>query len=99
MKYVFLFFVSLYPALAFPLEQATDSPLLAASSYALYDYTSEQFLVEQNADTHVSPAHLSKLMTAYVVFDAIKQGKLTLTSVSSHRLMPHACRQMSHACS
>ncbi len=86
MKFVLLFLFSLYPALAFPLEQAPDHPLLAASSYALYDYTSEQFIVEQNADAHVSPAHLSKLMTAYVVFGAIERGKIKL----NQRIIPSA---------
>jgi D-alanyl-D-alanine carboxypeptidase (penicillin-binding protein 5/6) len=52
----------------------------------LYDYTSGQFLVEQNASAHVSPAHLTKLMTAYVVFGALKQGKLSLTQ----RVIPSA---------
>lgn len=86
MKFALLLLFSLYPALAFPLEQAPNPPLLAADSYALYDFTSEQFIVEQNADAHVSPAHLSKLMTAYVVFDAIKQGKIKL----NQRIIPSA---------
>lgn len=86
MKYALLLFFTLFPAFAYSQEQASDSPVLAANSYALYDYTSEQFLVEQNADAHVPPAHLTKLMTAYVVFGAIKQGKMTLTQ----RIIPSA---------
>ncbi len=86
MKFVLVFLLSLFPALVFSLEQAPDSPALAANSYALFDYTSEQFLAEQNANAHVSPAHLTKLMTAYVVFDAIKQGKMALTQ----RIIPSA---------
>jgi D-alanyl-D-alanine carboxypeptidase (penicillin-binding protein 5/6) len=86
MKFTLLLITFLFPALAFSQELVPDSPVLAANSYALYDYTSKQFLVEQNANAHVPPAHLTKLMTAYVVFDAIKQGKMTLTQ----RIIPSA---------
>ncbi len=54
-------------------------PALAAKSYVLYDYTSNQILVNQNGNERVQPASLTKLMTAYVTFSAIKQGKLSLT--------------------
>lgn len=86
MKFAFIFLITLLPSLVFSQEQAPASPVLAADSYALYDYTSGQFLVEQNADAHIPPAHLTKLMTAYVVFGAIKQGKISLTQ----RLTPSA---------
>jgi D-alanyl-D-alanine carboxypeptidase (penicillin-binding protein 5/6) len=79
MKFVSIFLIVLFPSLAFSLEQTTTAPQLAADSYALYDYTSGQFLVEQNANAHIPPAHLTKLMTAYVIFGAIKQGKISLT--------------------
>ncbi|HUW25460.1 MAG TPA: D-alanyl-D-alanine carboxypeptidase family protein [Gallionella sp.] len=58
--------------------QAPAAPILAAKSYLLYDYTSNQVLVSQNADAHMEPASLTKLMTAYLVFDALKHGTLTL---------------------
>lgn len=54
------------------------APIIAAKSYVLYDYTSNQFLVSHNANEHVQPASLTKLMTAYVTFSAIRQGKLSL---------------------
>jgi serine-type D-Ala-D-Ala carboxypeptidase (penicillin-binding protein 5/6) len=86
MKFAFIFLFTLFPTLVFSQEQASSAPILAASSYVLYDYTGGQFLVEQSANVHISPAHLTKLMTAYVVFGAIKQGKLTLTQ----RIIPSA---------
>ena len=86
MKFALIFLFALIPAPAFSQEQTTSPPILAANSYCLYDYTSGQFLVEQNANTHIPPAQLTKLMTAYVVFDAIKQGKLSLTQ----RIIPSA---------
>jgi D-alanyl-D-alanine carboxypeptidase (penicillin-binding protein 5/6) len=79
MKYFLIFLFALFPSLVFSQEQAPASPAVAAKSYALYDYTSGQFLVEQNANEHIPPAHLTKLMTAYVVFGALKQGKISLT--------------------
>ncbi|ADE10965.1 Beta-lactamase [Sideroxydans lithotrophicus ES-1] len=88
MKRALIFLFALLPTLAFSQEQEQSSspPILAANSYALYDYTSGQFLVEQNANAHIPPAQLTKLMTAYVVFSAIKQGKLSLT----RKLLPSA---------
>jgi D-alanyl-D-alanine carboxypeptidase (penicillin-binding protein 5/6) len=84
MKLILLFLFIFFPTSAFSLEQPLSPPILAADSYALYDYTSGQFLVEQNADAHIPPAQVTKLMTAYVVFSAIKQGKLSL----SEELLP-----------
>lgn len=86
MKFALLFLLAIFPALALSEEQASSAPILAASSYVLYDYTGGQFLMEQNASAHIAPAQLTKLMTAYVVFGAIKQGKLSLTQ----RIIPSA---------
>lgn len=86
MKIPLIILFTLLSSLAFSQEQAIAPPILAANSYVLYDQTSGQFLVEQNSNSHIPPAQLTKLMTAYVVFGAIKQGKLTLTQ----RLNPSA---------
>lgn len=86
MKFALIFLFALLPSLVFSQEQAPSAPILAANSYVLYDYTGGQFLVEQNANAHIPPAQLTKLMTAYVVFGAIKQGKLSLTQ----RIIPSA---------
>ncbi len=53
-------------------------PSLAAKHYALYDASSQQMLIEHDANTRIAPGSLTKLMTAYVVFDALKQNKITL---------------------
>ena len=51
-----------------------------AAPYAiLIDADSGSVLFEKNADQLVPPASLSKLMTAEVVFNEIKQGRLKLT--------------------
>ncbi len=54
------------------------APQLAAKAYLLYDYTSSQILVNQNGDARMEPASLTKLMTAYLAFDAIQHGTLSL---------------------
>lgn len=56
--------------------QAVPSPTLAAKAWLLLDYGSGQILAAQDPDTRIEPASLTKLMTAYVAFGAIKQGTL-----------------------
>jgi serine-type D-Ala-D-Ala carboxypeptidase (penicillin-binding protein 5/6) len=53
-------------------------PQIGATSYILMDYNSGRILVESNADMRVEPASITKLMTAYVVFHELTQGKITL---------------------
>ncbi len=54
------------------------APKLTAKSYLLYDYNSAQILVNQNGDERMEPASLTKLMTAYLTFDALKHGTIAL---------------------
>jgi D-alanyl-D-alanine carboxypeptidase (penicillin-binding protein 5/6) len=63
---------------ALALAQAPQPPEIAARSYLLVDLTSNQTLAEREADVPSDPASLTKLMTAYVVFSALKDKKLTL---------------------
>jgi serine-type D-Ala-D-Ala carboxypeptidase (penicillin-binding protein 5/6) len=58
--------------------QAPQPPELAARNYVLIDLTTHKTLAERDADTPQDPASLTKLMTAYVVFSALKDKKLTL---------------------
>jgi D-alanyl-D-alanine carboxypeptidase len=50
--------------------QVPQAPEIAARSYLLVDVTSNQVLASKEVDTQVEPASLTKLMTAYLVFDA-----------------------------
>ncbi|MDP2017647.1 D-alanyl-D-alanine carboxypeptidase family protein [Hydrogenophaga sp.] len=59
--------------------QMPQAPEVAAKAYLLMDVTSGQVLASMNPDQSVEPASLTKLMTAYIVFDALKAGKITLT--------------------
>jgi D-alanyl-D-alanine carboxypeptidase (penicillin-binding protein 5/6) len=57
--------------------QAPQPPEIAAKSYILLDLTSNQVLAEREADAPADPASLTKLMTAYVVFSAIRDKKIS----------------------
>jgi serine-type D-Ala-D-Ala carboxypeptidase (penicillin-binding protein 5/6) len=64
-----------------------SAPEVDARAYVLIDYTTGQVLAERNADAHLEPASLTKLMTCYVVFHALKAGTLKLddqVTISEH---------------
>jgi serine-type D-Ala-D-Ala carboxypeptidase (penicillin-binding protein 5/6) len=58
--------------------QALAPPEVAARQYILLDVTTGQVLAERDADAPTDPASLTKLMTAYIVFGAIRDKKLAL---------------------
>ena len=60
-------------------QQAPQPPEVAAKSYLLMDVSAHQILAAKEIDTPVEPASLTKLMSAYLVFDALKSKKLSLT--------------------
>lgn len=59
--------------------QVPVPPEIAARSYLLLDVTANQLLAQKDIDSPVEPASLTKLMSAYLVFDALKARKITLT--------------------
>jgi D-alanyl-D-alanine carboxypeptidase (penicillin-binding protein 5/6) len=58
--------------------QVPQPPEIAARAYLLVDLTAQQVLAELDADKPIEPASLTKLMTAYIVFDALKSKKIGL---------------------
>lgn len=54
------------------------APTLAAKAWLTLDANSGQVITAQNVDDAVEPASLTKIMSAYVVFDAIENGRLSL---------------------
>jgi D-alanyl-D-alanine carboxypeptidase (penicillin-binding protein 5/6) len=60
------------------LAQTPPPPEIAAKAYVLLDLSADQPLAGRNADTTVEPASLTKLMTAYLVFQALRDKKLSL---------------------
>ncbi len=51
------------------------APQIDAESWILIDYNSGKVLTEQNADARRDPASLTKMMTSYVIGQAMKAGK------------------------
>ena len=58
--------------------QTPQAPEIAAKSYLLLDLTAGQVLAAKGQDDSVEPASLTKLMTAYLVFDALRARKVDL---------------------
>ena len=59
--------------------QSPVVPEVAARAYILMDLSAAgQILAEKQADAPVEPASLTKLMTAYLVFDALRSQKISL---------------------
>jgi len=58
--------------------QQVPPPTVAAKNWFLLDVTSGQVLGSQEPDARIEPASLTKIMTAYLAFSAIRDKKLTL---------------------
>lgn len=74
---ILLFFV----ALLLPITSwaaAAPPPSLAVNAYLLRDMNSGTDIASHKKDEQLAPASLTKMMTAYLTFDAVKQGHLTL---------------------
>jgi D-alanyl-D-alanine carboxypeptidase (penicillin-binding protein 5/6) len=79
MKVILLFLSLLFLATSLCANsQSLETPVLAAKTYLLYDFSSNQVLLEKNGRARIEPAALTKLMTAYIAFSEIKRGALTL---------------------
>ncbi len=76
-SYLVLSLLSACLALTSVLAQAqVPPPTVLARSWILMDATSNQVLAASNPDEQVEPASLTKLMTAYLVFEALKDKKI-----------------------
>ena len=59
-----------------PVPQASTAPEIAAAAYLVQDLQSGQILTGKNLDKQIEPASLTKLMTAYLAFKALEEGRL-----------------------
>ncbi len=66
------------PTLAWGQASGPEAPEVAAKAYLLLDVTANQILASRELDMPVEPASLTKLMSAYVVFDALKSKKIDM---------------------
>jgi D-alanyl-D-alanine carboxypeptidase (penicillin-binding protein 5/6) len=60
-------------------NQIPPPPTLAVKAYLLEDFNSGHVIAASNSDMRVEPASLTKIMTAYLAFKALKNGHLQLT--------------------
>jgi len=77
MKYLFPLLLCLCWAGA-PVLAQQPALTIAAKAYYLVDFQTGQALAGQNVHERIEPASLTKLMTAYVTFSALKQNRITL---------------------
>lgn len=70
---------TLNPASHAALPAAPPVPSINAKAYILQDFDSGIILASEKADEKMEPASLTKLMTAYIAFDELKQKRLKLT--------------------
>jgi D-alanyl-D-alanine carboxypeptidase (penicillin-binding protein 5/6) len=71
------------PPLAAQVALADNAPALPAKAWLLMDYDSGQVLAAANADEALPPASLTKMMTSYIVEQALRSGKLKTTDLVS----------------
>ena len=60
-----------------PVSAAVPPPAIGAPAYVLVDFSSGQGIVAENADERREPASLTKLMTAYLIFGALRDKTIT----------------------
>jgi D-alanyl-D-alanine carboxypeptidase (penicillin-binding protein 5/6) len=71
-------FLMLLLAFASAHAQTIPTPALSARAWLLMDYSTGQILAAQEPDTRLEPASLTKVMTTYLVADALRQKTLSL---------------------
>ena len=71
------------PLQAHAQSAAPQAPEIAAKAYLLLDVTANQILASRDLDMPVEPASLTKLMSAYLVFDALKSKKIDMKQTLS----------------
>jgi D-alanyl-D-alanine carboxypeptidase (penicillin-binding protein 5/6) len=63
--------LAIFPGVSFGLDTAAKQALIV-------DYQTGSVLLEKDSDVPIHPASMTKLMTLYLLFDQLKQGKLTM---------------------
>ena len=64
------------PLLAVATGASAETIETAAKEAIIIDYNTGSTLLDKNADELMTPSSMSKLMTVYLVFDALKQGRI-----------------------
>ncbi|MGE5153683.1 MAG: D-alanyl-D-alanine carboxypeptidase family protein [Bdellovibrio bacteriovorus] len=69
-------------AFALPADESPEvpsAPQIAAKGYLLVDFSTGKELAAANADERLEPASLTKIMSAYVVYRALAEGRVNLS--------------------
>jgi serine-type D-Ala-D-Ala carboxypeptidase (penicillin-binding protein 5/6) len=74
-----LLLILLWAATAARPDPLVPAPAIAAKTWLLLDLQSQQIVAERAAQARIEPASLTKLMTAYVVFEALRQKEVSLS--------------------
>jgi len=74
--------VALLPPIARAALPVPAAPQIDAESYLLMDFDSGVLLAEHNIDTRLQPASLTKMMTAYIVYNELANGSLSKDDVT-----------------
>jgi D-alanyl-D-alanine carboxypeptidase (penicillin-binding protein 5/6) len=77
---IFLYLSAVASAQQAPLP-VPPPPTVAAKSWVLYDFLATQVIAAQNPNERIEPASLTKMMTAYLTYEAIRQKRITMDQV------------------
>lgn len=69
---------------AFPLHAEDNLPAppqVPVRAYVLEDFYSGEILAQDNADARMEPASITKLMTGYIVYKHLQEGRIKLTDL------------------
>jgi len=81
LRYLLPLFFTLFFLNSFSVNAAVPVPAppqVAAKNYLLIDFDSGRILAEKEADAQIEPASITKLMTAYVVYNELETGRLDI---------------------
>jgi D-alanyl-D-alanine carboxypeptidase (penicillin-binding protein 5/6) len=80
MRYFRLFLLIFLSISSSAKAEAMSKYLQEAQFYFLIDADTKEVLLSKNADVQIAPSSMTKLMTAYVVFDQIQKGRIGFDS-------------------
>ncbi len=84
-RLIYIIFSIFYLAAASVLQAAAlpipKPPSTGAKAFIIQDFGSGRVLAENNSDQSVEPASITKLMTAYVIFNELQSGNIALTDI------------------
>ncbi len=77
-KICYIFFAIVFLLTNVAVASNANNSLQDGQFYFLMDADTKEILLAKNADVRIPPSSMTKLMTAYVVFDQVKKGKVSL---------------------